>query len=790
MTGRPGRRLERRGRRTALILALALIPALTLALLATPPAPAAPLGQRYTFASYELDVRVDANTALRVQDRVTYRFNGPGEWVGIYVPFQYGIVAAPRVLDEHGQPLPDGQQEIEWGDEGVTLRYNGEGSAGETKVIYDYSLYEALDRRGDAVGLDWSATLVTHASPIERSTVTIHLPGQVGPSDLDLRVQAYNYDGLVSAERLDGETVRCSSGDIPPDAYYRFSCYWPASIMGEEAAPPPGSASGRRWEFARFDTDIRVNPDASLSIKETQVVDFSGSFSFLNRDITTASASNHDGTTYGRVRISDVAVYDLDGNPYDGSRWRVEDISGGRRVRIEFEARDERKGWIIEYRMSGAMIYYDEYDRLYFNSVSYDREVPIAASRTTVRLPDGVDMEQVDTTMYVDRGSPPAAYDYGQDGDTLWWTAEGIAPHTVYTIDVAFPKGVVAVPWQFRPAFKLAMAALAALLFLACLACMLWLWARRGRDVGRTGTRMVRYDPPPGVKPAVIGMLLREEPRVKDISATIVDLARRGFLTIFEDRRGHILNRVSFGFQKRAGGREGLNAYEEEVMDGLFASGDRVTEKDLKNSFYTHVPTILGGVTDEALELELFPADPASVKRRYTGSGALVCGASVSLFLLLNHWWDLGWAWLLLPSLLLSGLAVMVVGRAMPRRTAKGSQAYEHALGFKEYLATAEKEEVASMTAENFQETLPYAMVLGVAEAWAAKFADIFTEPPDWFEGAGAYSTAYLAFRLNGMYDNLGSTLTSSPGGSGGSSGGFGGGSSGGGFGGGGSSAG
>ena len=65
-----------------------------------------------------------------------------------------------------------------------------------------------------------------------------------------------------------------------------------------------------------------------------------------------------------------------------------------------------------------------------------------------------------------------------------------------------------------------------------------------------------------------------------------------------------------------------------------------------------------------------------------------------------------------------------------------------------------------------------------------------FTEPPDWFEGAGAYSTAYLAFRLNGMYDNLGSTLTSSPGGSGGSSGGFGGGSSGGGFGGGGSSAG
>jgi uncharacterized membrane protein len=145
---------------------------------------------------------------------------------------------------------------------------------------------------------------------------------------------------------------------------------------------------------------------------------------------------------------------------------------------------------------------------------------------------------------------------------------------------------------------------------------------------------------------------------------------------------------------------------------------------------------------------------------------------------------------------LLSCFMVFSIGLFMPRRTAKGREAYEHAVGFRKYLAAAEKEELADMDVGNFQDTLPYAMVLGVTEEWGRKMQGFMTAPPEWFEGAGGFSPAYLAVSMSQMTTSLGATLTSSPSSSsgssgfGGSSGGFGGGSAGGGFGGGGSSAG
>lgn len=750
----------------------------------------------YVYSSYGLDVQIEADTSLHAQERVVYSFNGFGEWVGIYIPFAYGNIYNPRVLNEYGRPLPDELQKMDWDDEGVTLWYNGEGSPGKSTVIYDYYMYGALDRQGDTIGLNWSATPEVHAVPIVSSSVNLHLPGYVSSSNLDLQVNAVNYDGAVTAEQLDGNTVFFHSQDIPPNAFYRFSCFWPNSIMdvARVAVAPDTSLGGKHWDFERFDTDIQVNPDASLTIRETQVANFYGSYHFLNRDLSAADAQVVGGKTYGRVRISDIQVYDLAGNPYDKDLWSVEKISGGKRVHIEFEAQDEQMGWIVEYHMSGAIIYYDDYDRLYFNSVSSDRDVPIATSTTSVKLPEGTDMREVATDTYVDSYNKPGSTDRGVDGDTLWWKARDVKAYTTYTIDVNFPKGVVAIPWQFRDSFLLVMLALAVLILLFSLGYMVWLWRRKGRDVGGNDTEMVRYDPPPGLSPAMIGMLIKEKPLLKDISATIVDLARRGYLTIFEEGSGSIFSHKTYGFNRKNDAQEGLLGYEKELMDGLFESGDQVTEADLKNEFYTHVTTIQDGVTSEVMGKKLFFAEPAKVKKSFSFIGISIIVASLAFFLIVRAWWDLGWIWLLLPALLLSGLIVMIVGRAMPRRTPEGSQAYEHAKGFKEYLVTAEKQELASMTADNFQETLPYAMVLGVADVWAAKFADIFTTPPEWFNGVGTFSTIYLASSLNGMYNDLGGTLTSVPsssgGGGGGFSGSFGGGFSGGGFGGGGSSAG
>lgn len=562
--------------------------------------------------------------------------------------------------------------------------------------------------------------------------------------------------------------------------------------MSCAASAQDSDPSEKSWDFERFDVDIVVNRDASFTVRETQVVNFRGSFSYLGRDISTLKGYFADGRTYGSVRVKDISVYDLDGEPYDRDLWEIESYDGGVNVRIDFQAEDEQRGWIIEYRMTGAIVFADEYDRLYWNAVSEYRDVPIRSSRVTVLLPAGTQIDEVDTAFYTDTESPPESLDYGRDGDLLWWYAEDIAPYTTITIDAAFPKGVVEIPWPYRSSTGIVISIISFILVLAALLSMLALWWHRGRDVGGRGSSMVRYDPPEGLKPAMLGMLMEQKPRVDDISATIVDLAIRGKLTIIEEVGGGLIRNRKYAFERQDHDESSLLPYEREIMRGLFEEGDLVSEDDLKNRFYTHLDSILQkGVKKEVLERKLFSGDPRKIRRLYYWIGIALAGLPSALIFFLSRNYDMGYTLMLVPAFILAGIIVAAVGWAMPRRSAKGSLAYEHALGFKDYLETAEEPEFERMTPEYFQANLPYAMVLGAAERWAERFSDIYTTPPDWYRGTGVgFSTVYLASSLNDFSRSLGPVLSSSPSGSGGSGGGFGGGSSGGGFGGGGSSAG
>jgi len=545
----------------------------------------------------------------------------------------------------------------------------------------------------------------------------------------------------------------------------------------------------KTWEFERFDSAIKVNKDGSLTVRETQVANFTGTFTFLNRDLVGTKANFTDGRSYGRVRFKDIKVFNLNGTPYNS--FEVQKMKNGTRVHIVFGARNEQRGWIIEYRMTGAIIYSKDYDRLYFNTVSSDRSVPIKSSKTTVALSAGTDMTKVKTKEYVDSNSPPGNISSGRDGDLLWWQAANIPAYAPVTIDVSFPKGLVAVPLTYRAGFGALMISLAALLALAVSAGMLLLWWRKGRDIGAPELDVVQYTPPPDLKPMEVAFLLNESTGTTDITATIVDLAIRGKLVITEQEGGTILKHKEYGFQLKDASGAGLDSFEKEIMNSLFESGESVTQDDLKDKFYTHISGISEKVKEKVLAKGLFDGDPGKVKGHYNVIG-LITLLLIVVLIYSARWIDPGYLYALIPGIVISGLMVIIVGLFMSRRTAKGSAELSYVNGFKEYMATAEAEEMKLMTPENFQTNLPYAMVLKVAREWAGKFADIYTSPPDWFHSypGATFSTLYLADSLTSMQTSVGSTLASSPSSSGSGGGGFGGGSAGGGFGGGGSSAG
>jgi uncharacterized membrane protein len=138
---------------------------------------------------------------------------------------------------------------------------------------------------------------------------------------------------------------------------------------------------------------------------------------------------------------------------------------------------------------------------------------------------------------------------------------------------------------------------------------------------------------------------------------------------------------------------------------------------------------------------------------------------------------------------ILSGLIVVVFGWFMPSRTVRGTRELEKVLGFQEFLTRVESDRLERMvkTPEMFERFLPYAMALGVADAWARAFEGIYKEPPQWYSGPGGihgFRPATFTNNLGVMSTQAASVMASAPRSSGGS--GFSGGSSGGGFGGGG----
>lgn len=329
-------------------------------------------------------------------------------------------------------------------------------------------------------------------------------------------------------------------------------------------------------------------------------------------------------------------------------------------------------------------------------------------------------------------------------------------------------------------------------------ALFLWLrWRKTGRDPKGQGTIVAQFEPPPPDdpkhpdQPGVVGTLIDERADLKDLTASIVDLAVRGYLVIEELTKKHSWTPQDYKLTQKKSWYDdsSLQPYEKDLLVEVFGGSDERTLSDLKNKFYVNAPRIQTKLYDEVVERGYFLINPDKRRKAYYGVGTLllVLGFFGTTFMGLG-----------IP-LLATGFVVMLFGRGAPQRTRSGVLAREHALGFKEYLFRAERYVVRKMTPETFERFLPYAMVFGVEQQWARRFKDIYVDrEPTWYRGASGstFNAILLANAMTSWSTASSTTMASRPSssGSGGSfssgSSGFSGGFSGGGGGGGGISAG
>jgi uncharacterized membrane protein len=550
--------------------------------------------------------------------------------------------------------------------------------------------------------------------------------------------------------------------------------------------------STRELRIENFHSETIVMPDGTIDVTETIQAHFiGGPWHGLYRTIPVEYVTPQ-GLNYSLFldvkRVTNATGQSL---KYESSRERHY-----RKLKIYVTNADNSTQTIsIEYTVSDALRFFEDHDELYWNVTGDEWDIPIQSASARIILPEGTTniRANVFTGAYRSRAQN-ADMDIAGNGVEVH-TRDPLRLHEGLTVAVAFDKGFVHEP---TAASKLALFVRSnwpLAIPIAAFVMMFYLWWTRGRDP-RLRPIAAQYEPPNQLTPGEVGTLVDNSADMRDITASIVDLAVRGYIVIEEHQRDRMLGLMhdkdyNFIVQKDRAEWTKLKPHEQALLDGLFTTGtvgESVPMSSLENHFYTNLPGIKSDIFSSLVADGYYARRPDSVRSTYIAAGVVVG------FLLIFGGVKLAASQGMAPLAfiiagILTGAIICGFGWFMPAHTEQGARALEGVLGFEDFLVHVESDRFNRMikTPEMFEKFLPFAMALGVEKNWSRAFQGILTQPPQWYRGSYGPNFYPMMFTsdLNSMSSRAGSVMASAPRSSGGS--GFdGGGSSGGGFGGGG----
>ena len=547
----------------------------------------------------------------------------------------------------------------------------------------------------------------------------------------------------------------------------------------------------RSYSIERFDARIRVNRDASIDVTESITARFVGSYNGLFRTIP-IKYRNAQGLNW-TLGVSLQSARDDAGHSL-----RTETTREGANLKYKIwipGAVNATRTLVLRYHATNGLRFFDEHDELYWNVTGDEWEVPIGAATAEIELPAGATGmraiafngmygstardARVTLSDNVVRIAMPHALDY----------------HEGLTAVVGWDKGLVTAPTVTDRAVETATSNWPLAIPIPVFLVVFWRWWRRGRDPRRRPIA-VQYEPPARMSPGEAGTLLDNTVDMRDITATLVDLAVHGYLRIEEHQNPKLFG--LFGGATtytlhRLKPADGLAGHERVVFDGIFSHGDHVPLDELKDEFYTQLGPIRDALYDQLKGSGFYQNRPDKVKKIWLGCGigfAILIGVGGAF---------IAAAFLLTPvsfviAAIVSGIVLVIFARIMPARTEAGARTLEHVLGFEEFLRRVESENLKRVIVghpELFDKYLPYAMAFGVERQFARAFEGIYTQAPQWYVGPSMmnFNVGHFSSSMSHLSTVAATTMASTPRsssgsgfGGGGSSGGGGGGGGGGAF--------
>jgi len=326
-----------------------------------------------------------------------------------------------------------------------------------------------------------------------------------------------------------------------------------SSIFLNSRAPAQASPFASE-EILDYHSDIRVQQDASLTVRETIRVR-SAALDIrhgIYRDFPTRY-KDRLGKQY--VIRFDVVQVTRDGQP---EKFQIEERTDGERIYVGDENAVLAPGeysYSLTYTASREIGFFADHDELYWNVTGTGWVFPIAHATARVTLPQSIPASSLRMDGYT---GPEGAHGKAftsliESGPAVSFVCtQALASGEGFTLVVSWPKGYIHEPGSEtrlryfiednRPTLTGAAGLLLVLLYFT----VVWLLVVRSPAKSQI---VPIYEPPAGLSPAAMRHLVRMGFDSKTITAAILDMAVKNYISIREKDGVYTLKRTKAGEQ-------------------------------------------------------------------------------------------------------------------------------------------------------------------------------------------------------------------------------------------------
>ena len=599
-----------------------------------------------------------------------------------------------------------------------------------------YTLKGALWIGDQSDSFHWAFIEPDHGYPIKASSVRVHLPAEFAPTQISTTAGPSADEKSGAGKVVSGNTVIFSQNDIEPYEDWVIGVKWPHGAVN--ASPPNWEREAlRRVEMPARTADFTILPNGNIRATETWQVKFvEGPFDEATR---TYKAKFVDAMTDFSVAEGPIN-YRLVNDPFDLAprTFLVQRLETDDSYALTWDfpkTYNASRTFTISYTLKGAVNQGKTTDEFAWVFVSDSHDYPIQHAEVVFHLPAAFNPKEIQADSFI--GSlegEPTAHGEIVDGETVRFTAENLAPNQQWGVRVRWPHGAINAPipaWErlehIKPWVKLGVLAASLLMLVFGIGSAILLWYLFGRDPAVGAVPKFIPHPPDKLPAGIVGVLVDEYADLRDITtATLLDLARRGYLQIItsrSDTRVKLLKSADEIAQE-------LRPYEAKLLNLIFGSGlqegKEVNLSSLQSTFFPHLKELSDLAYKEVVKLGLFPVSPDKARRRYRvlawAAAILLVLASCVAMGFVPSWlpgWEVAAWWV---SVVATAVAYFVIAPHMPRKTKKGAVEAAKWEAFKRYLESLRKYTVWDREAEQVKaklaDYLPYAIVFGLKHSF------------------------------------------------------------------------